>query len=78
MTIKLTKEQHEKAIDEIKYYYLNEREEEISNLAADMLLDFFIKEIAPMIYNQALDDAKTWFTTKLVDLDIDFQLLEKE
>lgn len=78
MTIKLTKEQREKAIDEIKYYYSNEREEEISNLASDMLLDFFLKEIAPMVYNKALDDAKTWFTTKLVDLDIDFQLLEKE
>jgi uncharacterized protein (DUF2164 family) len=78
MSVKLTKEQREKAIRDIKYYYSKEREEEITNLASELLLDFFLKEIAPMVYNEGLKDAKAWFTTKLSDLDVDFMLLEKE
>ena len=78
MSVKLTKEQREKALRDIKYYYSKEREEEITNLAAELLLDFFLKEIAPMVYNSALRDAKAWFTAKLADLDVDFMLLEKE
>ncbi len=78
MSVKLTKEQREKAVSDIKYYYSKEREEEITNLAAELLLDFFLKEIAPQVYNEGLKDAKAWFTAKLSDLDVDFMLLEKE
>lgn len=78
MSVKLTKEQREKALRDIQYYYSKEREEEITSLASELLLDFFLKEIAPTIYNEALQDAKAWFTAKLSDLDVDFMLLEKE
>ena len=76
--IKLTKEQKDKAIRDIQYYFQSERDEELGNLAAELILDFFMKEIAPMIYNEGLNDAKAWFTSKLADLDVDFMLLEKE
>lgn len=78
MSVKLTKEQREKTIRDIKYYYSKEREEELTNLAAELLLDFILKDIAPMIYNEGLKDSKVWFTNKLMDLDVDFMLLEKE
>ena len=76
--IKLEKEQKDKLIRDIQWYFEKEREEEIGNLGAELILDFFLKEIAPTIYNEGLNDAKAWFTSKLADLDIDFMLLEKE
>ena len=38
--IELPSEQHKIAIDVIKSYFQSEREEEISDLAATLLLDF--------------------------------------
>ena len=76
--IKLEKEQKDKAIRDIQWYFEKEREEEIGNLGAELILDFFLKEIAPTIYNEGLTDAKAWFTSKLADLDIDFMILEKD
>ena len=52
--IKLTPEHHKLAIEAIKSYFQTEREEEISDLAAILLLDFVTKNIGPFIYNQEI------------------------
>lgn len=44
-------------ISEIKNYYSNERDEVIGELAAGMLLDFFMDRLAPEIYNQGVYDS---------------------
>lgn len=64
----LTKEEKQDAVEKIKSYYLTEREEEISDLAATLLLDFILKNIGPLIYNQAIKDVHYFMSEKLEDV----------
>lgn len=52
----------------IKEYFYNERDEEIGDLAASMILDFFIKELAPRFYNQGIEDSYRFLNDKLGDM----------
>jgi uncharacterized protein (DUF2164 family) len=44
-------------------------DQEIGDLKADLLLDYFLKEIAPTVYNQAITDAQAYFQVKAADLE---------
>jgi len=78
MNLKLPKDKKETAIARIQQYYKEERDEEIGHLAAEMLLDFFIQEVGPYIYNQALFDAQAWLEKKLDDIRADYYTLEQK
>ena len=52
----------------IKEYFLNEREEDLGDLAAALILDFFIEKLAPEIYNQGVQDSYIYMTEKVQDL----------
>jgi uncharacterized protein (DUF2164 family) len=69
MSIVLTKEARQQAIESIKRYYAESMEDEVGDLKAGLLLDFFLKEIGPSVYNKAVTDAQAYFQEKLVDLD---------
>jgi uncharacterized protein (DUF2164 family) len=56
------------AILEIKQYFLQERDEEIGDLASDLLLTFFAEKIGLYFYNQAISDAYTFMNAKTEDL----------
>ena len=57
------------ALTSIKRYFLENLDEEIGDLKADLLLDYFLKEIAPTVYNQAIADARTFIEQHAADLD---------
>ncbi len=44
-------------------------EDEIGDLKAELLLDYFLKEIGPIVYNQAIADAAAFFRERTADLD---------
>jgi uncharacterized protein (DUF2164 family) len=44
----------------------------LSEYQAERLLDFFIKQLGPPIYNQAIADARAFMLEKLEDLDVEF------
>ena len=71
MTIELTKEVRTQAIASIERYFLEENGEPIGNMAAGALLAFFLADIAPAIYNQAVADAQGHLQTRVAELDID-------
>lgn len=66
--IELSKEDKDKAILEIQNYFLNERDEEIGSLQGLLLLDFFLENIGTIVYNKALEDAKSYVEDKLQDI----------
>ncbi|MHB1392866.1 MAG: DUF2164 domain-containing protein [Clostridia bacterium] len=66
--IKLTKEKREHMISAIKYYFSKEREEELGDLAANLILDFIIKELAPEFYNQGVYDSHKYMSDRVEDL----------
>ena len=72
--IPLSKELKKQAITDLKIYFVNNRGEELGELGAELLLDFMLEKIGPVIYNQAIQDAHTFMSEKVEDL----YALEKE
>jgi len=66
--IKLDKEEKKQAIAEIKRYFSQEREEDIGDLAAALILDFIDNKIAPVYYNRGIKDSIGFINGKLEDL----------
>ncbi|NLY74724.1 MAG: DUF2164 domain-containing protein [Firmicutes bacterium] len=76
MLQKIPREQKTQIISLIQQYFREERDEEIGNLAAELLLDFIIKQIGPYLYNQAIDDVQTVITQKTALLESDVDALK--
>lgn len=74
--IKLSKEQREIIVENIRSHFEAERDETIGHLAADNLLDFFLKELGPSIYNEALKDCRTLVGQRMQSLEEDIYALE--
>ncbi|UOQ84546.1 DUF2164 domain-containing protein [Gracilibacillus salinarum] len=64
----LTKETKDQMIVAIQDYYLREKQEEIGNIEAGFLLDFFMEKLAPTFYNQGIRDAHQFVSEKVEDL----------
>jgi uncharacterized protein (DUF2164 family) len=76
MAIELSKDARKEAIASIERYFQENMEEKIGNIAAGGLLSFFIEEIGPSIYNQAVADAQERLQARVQDLD--FEVHEDE
>lgn len=75
--IKLSDQQKEALMEEIRAFYLDVRGEEIGMIQQMQLAELFEEKLAPIIYNRALDDAKRWFSQMLDNLDSDYYTLYK-
>jgi uncharacterized protein (DUF2164 family) len=71
MTIELGKEARAQAIASIERYFRENMDEPIGNIAAGALLGFFLEEIGPSIYNQAVSDAQEKLLARAQELDIE-------
>jgi uncharacterized protein (DUF2164 family) len=72
MSIELPKDIHKEAVASIIHYFREHREEEIGNIVAGGLLDFFLEEIGPSIYNKAITDIQERMQIHVSDIDIEF------
>lgn len=75
--IKLNDVERKRMCDEIAAFYSDERGEEIGIIAQQQILDLFMENLAPMIYNKALDDAKKWYSRQQENLESDYYMLYK-
>lgn len=66
--LKLTKEKREDMISAIKAYFLDEREEELGDLASNLLLNFIVEELAPEFYNMGVHDSYKYMSDRIEDL----------
>lgn len=71
MPIELSREHKIDAIRSIERYFQDERDERIGNLAAGALLNYFLEEIGPLIYNQAVAEAQERLLMRVQELDIE-------
>ncbi|MGO3892233.1 MAG: DUF2164 domain-containing protein [Paenalcaligenes sp.] len=71
MTIELDRDTKTRAIQSIQRYFDENMEEPIGNITANALLNFFLQDIAPCVYNQAVHDVQAKMQQQVVDLDID-------
>jgi uncharacterized protein (DUF2164 family) len=68
MAIELAKEVREEALNSLSRYVDEHFEERIGNVAASQLLDFFLEEIGPSIYNKAVADVQERMQARVADL----------
>jgi uncharacterized protein (DUF2164 family) len=66
--IKISKENKEEMRNHIINYFSEERDEDLGDLASQLLLNFFIEELAPYVYNQGIEDAHVYVKDKVDDL----------
>lgn len=66
--IELTKEARADAIASIKRYFQENMTEPIGDLPAGLLLNFFIEEVGPAVYNRAIVDAQKRIEQRVADL----------
>lgn len=66
--IQMTAERRKAMLASIQDYFRKEREEELGDLGALLILDFFMERLGPPIYNQGLEDAHRFMSEKLEDL----------
>lgn len=76
--IKLTDKEKEMLREEISSFYLDIRGEQIGIIEKEQLLDLFAENLAPLIYNRALDDAKNWYQQQQNNMEMDYYMLYKE
>ena len=71
MTITLNKDARATAVQSIERYHLEELGEKIGNIRAGALLNFFLEEIAPSIYNQAVAEVQERLIARVTEIDIE-------
>ena len=67
--IELPKQARAEAIASIQRYFREEMPEPIGDLPAGLLLNFFLEEIGPAIYNKAIADAQARLLSRVSDLN---------
>ena len=72
MRVKLTGDRRERLLRSMHDFFEEQLEEDISTFRAEQLLDFFVRELGPPVYNQAIRDAHAFFEEKLTDLEGEF------
>jgi uncharacterized protein (DUF2164 family) len=77
MFIKLKKEQQELMISDIQYFFSQERDEEITEFAAERVLDFVKKKLAPHFYNSAVLDVRHVVEQQFSSLEDEILTLER-
>jgi uncharacterized protein (DUF2164 family) len=69
MSIELSKHVRDEAIASIQRYFEINLPEPIGELGASLLLNYFVEEIGPAIYNQAVADAQVRMQQRVMDLE---------
>ena len=68
MNIELSKQARADAIASIQRYFEENMAEPIGELPAGLLLNYFLEEIGPVIYNRAIADAQARIVQRVGDL----------
>lgn len=73
----LTPEEKKKMLDEIVYFFREERDEDLGIIGSETVLDFFLDVLGDTIYNRALDDVRIWLKRNVENLESDYYALYK-
>jgi uncharacterized protein (DUF2164 family) len=74
----LSDEDRERCIKAIVSFVHDEWDKEIGVIAAGNILDFFLQQIGPDIYNKGIDEAKKTFQKQLESWEVELDLLKKQ
>lgn len=66
--ITISDDARKRAIASIRRYFEENLDTEFGDLKAALMLDYFLAEHGPTVYNQAIADAKSFFDERSADL----------
>jgi uncharacterized protein (DUF2164 family) len=69
MRIRLSDERRAALVRLLKQRFEEDFDEEISDFRAEGLIDFFVRELGPPVYNQGVRDACAYMQGKLADVE---------
>jgi uncharacterized protein (DUF2164 family) len=69
MRIDLSDDKKREAIVQLQNLFRREFDEQLSDFRANLVLEVFLEKLCPVIYNQAVQDARSYLQRKLDDLD---------
>ena len=69
MPISLTPDARQQALASIKRFVLEELEQDLGDLKAGTVLEYFLEELAPVAYNQGVLDAQRYMQDRALDLE---------
>jgi len=69
MHMKLSEERRAILINAVQRLFLDEFERDLSEFQASRLIEFFLGQLGPPVYNQGVHDARAHIQLKLEDLD---------
>lgn len=72
MPIELNGEARNQAVASIERYFAEEFDQRIGNIGAGALLNFFLEEIGPLVYNKAVNKVQERLQERVQELDIEF------
>ncbi len=75
--IRLADKDRERATQLIREHFARERDEEIGELAANLLLDFIAERLGPYFYNRGIDDAQALIARFADSLDSDLEAVKR-
>src|ERR1700693_1755420 len=77
IVLKISREHKALLVNNIQSYFETERSKTIGELAAGNLLDFMIKQLGPIIYNQAIRDVRTVVMQQMERVEEEIHALEQ-
>ena len=69
LRIQLSDDRRARLLRSIKTHFAAEFDEPLSDFRAEALLDFFVRELGPPVYNQGVRDASGFIQSKLADIE---------
>ncbi len=69
MPVTLSPDDRKRALGSIKRYCAEHMDQEIGDLQAGLLLDYFLTELGPSVYNAAIGDARAYLRERVEDLE---------
>jgi uncharacterized protein (DUF2164 family) len=73
ITIELNKDNRAAALASLDRYFKEHFDEPVGNITAGALLNYFLEEIGPVIYNQAVADVQERLSQRVADIDLEVQ-----
>lgn len=71
MPIEINRDARKEAIASIERYFLENMDQKIGNISAGALLGFFLEEIGPLVYNQAVAEVQERLSARISEIDIE-------
>jgi uncharacterized protein (DUF2164 family) len=69
LRIRLSSDRRAALLRAVKEYVAREFDDELSDFRAQALLDFFVRELGPPVYNQGVRDAAAYLQERLSDIE---------